>query len=79
MERVKLPIKKDQDGVEVARAVNRLADGMLGWIYLEELTAAPPTAEIYKGMVVLADGTTWNPGAGQGVYAYYNSQWNKLL
>ena len=31
-----------------------------------------------EGMVCGADGTNWNPGGGQGVYAYYNSTWNKL-
>lgn len=31
-----------------------------------------------EGMIVLADGTNWDPGSGQGVYAYYNSAWNKL-
>lgn len=30
------------------------------------------------GMIVLADGTNWDPGSGQGVYAYYNGSWNKL-
>lgn len=31
-----------------------------------------------EGMVRGADGTDWNPGAGQGVYVYYGSTWNKL-
>lgn len=31
------------------------------------------------GMIAYADGTNWNPGAGgEGVYAYYNSTWNRL-
>ena len=31
------------------------------------------------GMIAYADGTNWNPGAnGEGIYAYYNSTWNKL-
>jgi putative cell wall-binding protein len=30
------------------------------------------------GMVVLADGTNWNPGAGQGYYGYYAGAWHKL-
>lgn len=30
------------------------------------------------GMIVLADGTDWDPGDGQGVYAYYSGSWNKL-
>lgn len=31
-----------------------------------------------EGDTRLADGTDWNPGAGKGVYTYYNSVWNKL-
>lgn len=31
-----------------------------------------------EGMIIGADGTDWNPGGGKGVYAYYNSTWNKL-
>ena len=30
------------------------------------------------GDVVLADGTSWNPGAGQGFYGYYAGAWHKL-
>ena len=30
------------------------------------------------GDIRLADGTRWNPGAGQGIYAYYGGVWNKL-
>lgn len=32
----------------------------------------------YDGMVAFADGTNWNPGAGQGLYIYYATAWNKL-
>lgn len=31
------------------------------------------------GQVEYADGTNWNPGAGEGPYMYYNSQWNGLM
>lgn len=31
-----------------------------------------------EGMIVLADGTEWNPGAAQGFYGYYGSSWHKL-
>jgi len=43
---------------------------------LNQQTSAPasPTA----GMIVFADGTSWNPGSGQGIYAYYNSGWHSL-
>lgn len=30
------------------------------------------------GMVVYADGTTWNPGAGQGLYERRGGAWVKL-
>ena len=30
------------------------------------------------GLVVFADGTDWNPGSGQGFYAYYASAWHFL-
>lgn len=37
-------------------------------MFLEVLYAAPAIAS--AGMIVYADGTTWNPGAGEGVYRY---------
>lgn len=43
---------------------------------LKELHSAPVKVRI--GMIVLADGTDWDPGSGQGFYGYYNGQWNKL-
>lgn len=35
-------------------------------------------AKLREGMTLLADGTDWNPGSGQGVYTYYAGAWNKL-
>ena len=46
------------------------------YIALTTLYAAPK--RIFDGMIVKADGTTWNPGAGAGVYAYVGSSWVKL-
>jgi hypothetical protein len=31
-----------------------------------------------EGMIVFADGTEWNPGAGKGVYVYASGAWSKL-
>lgn len=45
-------------------------------INLPELTAAP--AKPRDGMIVYADGTSWNPGAGEGFYGYQNGSWVKL-
>ena len=41
-----------------------------GTLILQVLTAEP--ADKTAGMIVYADGTTWNPGSGEGIY-YYNS------
>jgi len=43
---------------------------------LDTYHVAPKKAR--TGMLVIADGTDWDPGAGQGVYCYYNSTWNRL-
>lgn len=43
---------------------------------LVNLSAEPKNP--YDGMIIYTDATVWNPGSGQGVYAYYNSTWNKL-
>jgi len=45
-------------------------------IILNTLYAAP--SRIVEGMVVKADGTTWNPGSGAGVYARIGGAWVKL-
>jgi len=34
--------------------------------------------KLKEGLIVFADGSDWNPGSGQGIYAYYNASWNKL-
>lgn len=31
-----------------------------------------------EGLVVYADGTSWNPGSGAGAYEYRSSAWHKL-
>ena len=46
------------------------------YLALRTLYAAPQ--RIFDGMVVKADGTAWNPGAGAGVYVYVGSGWSKL-
>lgn len=43
---------------------------------LEELHVAPLRPR--TGMIVLADGSDWDPGSGQGFYGYYGGAWNKL-
>lgn len=43
---------------------------------LTTLYAAPK--RIYEGMIVKADGTTWDPGSGAGVYSRIGAAWVKL-
>ena len=46
------------------------------YLALNTLYAAPN--RLIEGMIVKADGSTWNPGGGAGVYAYVGSAWVKL-
>lgn len=39
-------------------------------------TAAPLNP--YEGQIVIADGTSWNPGSGGGFYGYHGGSWNFL-
>lgn len=43
---------------------------------LKTLYAVP--SKYRDGTIVKADGTTWNPGSGAGVYCYYGSVWHFL-
>ena len=45
-------------------------------VTLKKLYAAPTKPR--NGMVVYADGTTWNPGSGEGYYGYRGGTWNFL-
>lgn len=55
----------------ISAAISALATGQLDMSY-----AAPDKPR--DGMVRLADGVQWNPGAGAGVYCYYHATWNRL-
>lgn len=43
---------------------------------LEMLFKTPPKPR--DGMIVLADGTSWNPGSGAGYYGYRAGAWRFL-
>lgn len=34
--------------------------------------------KVFDGMIVLADGTNWNPGSGAGFYGYRAGAWRFL-
>ena len=46
------------------------------FLTLEKLYAAP--TKYRDGTIVYADGTTWNPGSGEGAYIYYGAAWHSL-
>lgn len=41
------------------------------------VTYVEPT-KVGEGLIVLADGTEWDPGSGAGIYAYIGGSWTKL-
>lgn len=49
--------------VRIAQAYNTKVDGQYDILY-------NPPQRVRSGMVVYADGTSWNPGSGEGLYRY---------
>lgn len=60
----------------VSRAVNDVIEGRIE-VYRPKVMYAAPTNP-QTADVVYADGTTWNPGAGEGLYEYRGSVWHKV-
>lgn len=56
----------------ISRAMGEGNDALL----LEMRYTAPPKPR--DGMIVLADGTQWNPGSGAGYYGYRAGAWRFL-
>lgn len=56
---------------KISGVIQALAAG-----HLDKTTVAP--AKPRGGNVRYADGTSWNPGSGEGVYAYYAGAWHFL-
>ena len=46
--------------------------------YLLLDTLYAPPKKLIEGMIAKADGTTWNPGSGAGVYSYRAAAWRFL-
>ena len=67
-----IPAYLDQELSELERAQNDPRD----FILLNVLHVAP--AKVMAGMMVEADGTDWNPGAGAGTYVYRAGAWVKI-
>jgi hypothetical protein len=56
---------------KIKSAIDALAAG-----HLDKSYAAPTKPR--EGDIRYADGTIWNPGSGQGIYAYYGAAWHFL-
>ena len=56
---------------KISEAIRKLAAGHLDAVHV---TPDKPR----DGDIRYADGTNWNPGSGQGVYAYINGRWEFL-
>lgn len=57
--------------IKLQGAIVALAQGHLDMVY-----SAPSKPR--EGDIRLADGTSWNPGGGKGVYCYYGAVWHLL-
>lgn len=63
-----LEVELDRLALQMSQPIEYLA--------LKTLYAQPD--RIFEGMIVKADGTTWNPGSGAGVYLYRGGAWRFL-
>lgn len=45
---------------------------------LEQLNTEPARKPGTQALIAYADGVNWNPGSGEGIYAYYAGSWNRL-
>lgn len=61
---------------QLRRLADELSHPTVTSIRLTQLNAQP--SKYADGDVVFADGTNWNPGGGQGIYARYGAAWVKL-
>jgi len=48
----------------------------INYLALNTIYEAPK--RIFEGMIVKADGSTWNPGSGAGCYMYRGGAWQLL-
>lgn len=45
---------------------------------LKLTTSYSPPTKFGEGTIVLADGSSWDPGSGAGYYGYRGGSWRKL-
>jgi hypothetical protein len=57
------------------RELNRISTTLFTDVYLnlEKKFVAPPKPQ--EGDITYADGVSWDPGSGEGIYAYESGGW----
>lgn len=65
-------------GEYVFRELNRISQSIFTDVYLNLEETFVASDKPQNGDVVFADGTSWNPGNGRGIYAYIGGTWVKL-
>ena len=62
--------------VQELRRLQDIGQAQVDSIRLKTLYASPK--KVYEGLIVKADGVTWNPGSGAGFYGYKSGAWALL-
>ena len=60
-----------EEFLRISQEFDLIAEGR----FLPILSVAPN--RVREGMLVIADGVSWNPGAGKGLYEFRNGIWAK--
>lgn len=73
------PTNADQIPAYLARELDEISRA---WSEPNEFlildTSYQTPSKVREGMIVLADGSSWNPGSGAGVYCYRGGSWRFL-
>ena len=69
----KLPVSDNVPISEIVKSLNAVIDGFFSKLFMYAFTSEPSIK--IANMIVMADGTNWNPGSGAGLYRYDGSTW----
>jgi hypothetical protein len=67
------PVPGDYDPAYFEQEFYLLAEALVASREIEVYNVEPD--KVYDGMLVVADGTNWDPGSGAGMYYYQDSSW----
>ncbi len=78
---IPLPIQRDQEAQFLADGVTQVqqeVENSLLTVHDLDITNQPPPTPL-DGMVRYADGVSWDPGFGEGLYYFEQGEWKKVL